>query len=245
MESLAIPIAGLEDNMHGCLWQPCILTLYNKHMSFILKLEHFLFLLSFTTPLELFTLIGSFVEEIIPPIPSSLITLSAGGILAARKSWWVMIIWLAIFSAIGKSLGATIIYFVAAKTQTALITRFGKYLKITEKDIESFSKRFGKGWKDDVTLFVLRSIPLVPSFTVSIGSGILRLNFKTYILATFFGTIIRDGILIGIGYAGLDVYKKISPWVDSSTTIIFSILLVIVLAGVYIFIKKKKHQHSV
>jgi membrane protein DedA with SNARE-associated domain len=214
-------------------------------MPFILKLEHLLFLLSFTTPLELFTLIGSFVEEIIPPIPSSLITLSAGGMLAARKSWWITILWLAMFSAIGKSLGATIIYFIAAKTQTALITRFGKYLKITEKDIESFSKRFGKGWRDDVTLFVLRSIPLVPSFTVSIGSGILRLNFKTYILATFFGTIIRDGILISIGYAGLDIYKKMAPWVDSTGTIIFSFLLIAVLISVYIFIKKRKHQNSV
>jgi membrane protein DedA with SNARE-associated domain len=214
-------------------------------MPFILKLEHLLFLLSFTTPLELFTLIGSFVEEIIPPIPSSLITLSAGGILAARKSWWVMILWLALFSAIGKSLGATLIYFIAAKTQTALITRFGKYLKITEKDIESFAKRFGKGWRDDVTLLVLRSIPLVPSFTISIGSGILRLNFRTYILATFFGTIIRDGILIAIGYAGLDIYKKMSPWVDSTATVIFSFALIAVIIGVYIFIKKRKHQNSV
>lgn len=209
-------------------------------MPFILKLEHLLFLLSFTTPLELFTLIGSFVEEIIPPIPSSLITLSAGGILAARKSWWISVLWLAIFSAIGKCLGAAIIYFIAAKTQTALITRYGKYLKITAKDIEAFSKRFGKGWRDDVTLLVLRSIPMVPSFTVSIGSGILRLNFRTYILATFFGTIVRDGILIAIGYAGLDIYKKMAPWIDSTTTVIFSFVLIGVLIGVYIFIKKKK-----
>jgi membrane protein DedA with SNARE-associated domain len=214
-------------------------------MPFILKLEHFLFLLSFTTPLELFTLIGSFIEEIIPPIPSSLITLSAGGILAARKSWWLTILWLAMFSAIGKCLGSIIIYFVAAKTQTALITRYGKYLKITEKDIESFSKRFGKGWKDDVTLFILRSIPLVPSFTVSIGSGILRLNVRTYLIATFFGTIIRDGILIAIGYAGLDIYKKMAPWIDSTATVIFSLLLIAVIVGVYLFIKKRKHQNSV
>jgi membrane protein DedA with SNARE-associated domain len=214
-------------------------TLYTIFMPFIIKLEHVLFLLSFTTPLELFSFIGSFVEEVIPPIPSSLVTVSAGSMLAARHSLWFYVIWLAIFSALGKCIGATIIYFLASKIESAVIPRYGKYFGISQAEIEKFSQRFGKGWKDDITIFILRSLPIVPSFTVSIGSGILKLNFRTYLIATFFGTIIRDGILIALGYAGIDVYKKVSHWFDATGIFVGCILVVGCIFLIYVVVKKK------
>lgn len=209
------------------------------------QLEGFLLELSKTIPLELFIFVGSFVEEIFPPIPSALITVTAGTILATRDFTWFYIIWLAMFGAIGKCIGASIIYYFSDKAEDLILVRFGKFIGVSHKQVEGLAKHFSGGWRDHVTLFVLRALPIMPSTPVSVVSGVLKLNFRTYLLQTFLGTIVRDSFFIYIGTLGIAVYGKFTPYLEKTEDVIkYGFVAAVILIFGYIIAKKYKDKIS-
>ena len=115
-------------------------------------------------------------------------------------------------------------------TETPGSTKFGKVLGVTHREIEAIGKRFGKGWKDDITLFVLRTLPILPSAPISVVSGIIKLNIRTYLVSTFFGIFIRNMIFISFGYFGLESYEYIIEGIENTESII-QIVIFIALGG--------------
>lgn len=160
-------------------------------------------------PLEIFVFIGSFLEEIIAPIPSPFIMGSAA-VAAVEKNyaWWSFFI-LAVIGSVGKTLASYVIYIIADKGEDVVLGRFGKYFKISHEQLEKIGSLFSKGWWDDVVLFFLRVLPLVPSFFLSIACGVLKINMKSFIITTFLGTIFRNILLLLIGMYG---WETIQNW---------------------------------
>lgn len=212
-------------------------------MEILKQFEIYVLALSKTVPLELFIFLGSFIEELFPPIPSALITVTAGSILAAREVSFVYIIWLAVFGAIGKCLASSIIYFVADKAEDLLLVKYGKFIGVSHKHVEGLSKYFTGGWKDHLTLFILRALPIMPSTPVSVMSGVIKIKFRTYIIQTFLGTIVRDAFFIYIGTLGVAVYGKFTPYLAKTEDLIkYGIVGVAILIFAYIIIKKYKDK---
>lgn len=212
-------------------------------MELFKQLEHLILELSKTLPLELFIFVGSFVEELIPPIPSALITITVGSILATRDANFFYIIWLAVFGAIGKCIGASVVYYVSDKMEDVVFGKFGKYIGVSHKQIQGLSKRFTGGHRDHITLFILRSLPIMPSTPVSIMSGVIKLNFKTYLLQTFLGTIVRDAFFIYLGTLGVAVYGSLIDHISRTEDLLkYGIVGGVILIFGYIIIKKYKDK---
>src|SRR5690606_6968465 len=105
-------------------------------------LIRFLEQLAEEVPVELFAFIGSFIEELIAPIPSPVVMTLAGTMVASNNSpfWYLFII--AVIASFGKTIGAIILYSIADKTEDVVLTRIGRYIGITHKQVDSIGSRF-------------------------------------------------------------------------------------------------------
>ncbi len=159
-------------------------------------------------PLPVFTAAGSLIEEIISPLPSQGIMLFAGSLARSAHAGQWMLFFMALTGAFGKTLGCYIYYFFADKIEDKIMPRFGKYFGITHEQLERVGKRLGKGWADDVALFLLRLIPAVPSSPVSVACGLIKLNIRTFLWTAFAGSFLRNWFYLLIGYFGWEAVRR-------------------------------------
>lgn len=192
-------------------------------------------------PLEIFTFIGSLIEEVIAPIPSPFIPMLAGTIAAAQNHvFWYLII-LSIIGAAGKTVGAWIVYFIADKAEDIVIGKFGKYLGVTHAEVEKLGKRFNGTWQDIGLLLFIRMLPIMPSTVISVCSGVIKIKLRTYIIATFFGTLIRDFFYLYVGYTGVDALRQMVEGFDSIESVIQALSAVAIVAGIgWVYWKRRK-----
>jgi len=200
-------------------------------------------LLSFadTLSIELFVFIASFIEEVVAPIPSPTVMVSAGSLAQIQDYALLGLIPLAVIGAAGKTLGALVVYGIADKAEDFVMERFGQFFNVTHEDVKHLGRRLGNGVKDYAIMIALRSFPLVPSVILSAGSGILKIPVRLFIVSTFVGTIIRDGIYLYAGYIGTTAFLSFIEQSDHVESYI-GIALLVVLFGIllrYLYKKKK------
>ncbi len=198
-------------------------------------------MLAGSTPLGVFVFVGSILEEIIAPIPSPLVMMLAGTLAHAQNHTLPYLLLLALLASFGKTIGSWFFYILADKTEDLVLTRFGKILGISHKEIEAIGKHFNGGWKDDVILFLLRAVPIMPTTLTSLVCGAIKLNIRTYLRATFFGYCVRSFIFLYLGYTGIATYDSLSGGlgsVESFIKIAFAFGLVVLL--VWVFYKRGK-----
>jgi membrane protein DedA with SNARE-associated domain len=200
-----------------------------------------------TLPLELFVFIASFIEEVVAPVPSSAVLLLTGSFAAIQERTLLELLPLAFLAALGKTLGAILVYFFADKIGAFTVPRFGKYFGISKEAITSFGEKITGGPRDYLLLIAFRALPIVPSSVVSIGCGLLKIPFKLFLITTLIGTIVRDIIFLYIGYRGTQVLNALATHttnIESLIQTIFLIFLVAVLAFFY-FRRKKSDKVSI
>ena len=172
----------------------------------------YLHFLSARLPLEWFCFIGSFVEEIVGPIPSPVILMTSGSIVFQRHYHWLYLIPLAIFASSGKTLASWVVYYIFDKAEDILLTKYGKLFGVSHKNVEKIGAYFNGTWKDDLIIFIFRAVPILPTTTISAASGIIKLDQKSFIRATFFGFLVRSIFLLYLGYAGIESFGLIKNW---------------------------------
>lgn len=212
-------------------------------MEIIEKLIDLLEQLAEHVPVELFAFVGSFIEELIAPIPSPVVMTLSGSMVAANNSpfWYLFVI--AVIAAIGKTLGAIILFIVADKTEDVVVSKFGRYVGITEGQIEKIGARFQGTARDYITLLVIRSTPIIPSAPISLLCGLIGLPRKLFVASTFFGTIVRDFIYLYIGYTGLGAAEEIIEGIEGASSII-TIILGLIGIGIFAYIVYRKYFSS-
>jgi membrane protein DedA with SNARE-associated domain len=194
------------------------------------------------TPLEIFVFMGMFVDEIFPPIPSLFMLIIAGAIAKTQNhSLLYLLVYLSLIGAAGKTLGAWFMYILGDKGEHFMVKHFGKAIGVSHREIEDLSSRLNKGWKDAVVLFLARAIPIFPTTPVSVICGILKIDIKTYIIASFAGTWIRSMFFLFVGYGGLMNYNNIgTSWTNAES--IAQIIFIALFIGAYVWYKKRKRQ---
>lgn len=191
-------------------------------------------------PLPLFIFIGSFLEEIITPIPASaILTVSGTLIPATLKFKFIYVIWLSFLSAVGKTAGCYLLYLLAEKIGYVVVDKYGKYFGIKRSDIDTISEKISKGRKDDVGIFLLRALPMVPTAPVSLACGLLKTKKKTYIISTFWGNFVRSIMYLNIGIFGVKALKLFGDRF-SSIEIILSIIAFMSLTALIPFLLLRK-----
>ncbi len=200
----------------------------------IVFLELWLRHLSEVVSLPWFVLIGSFVEEVISPIPSLLVMGTAGTIAFAQGMGISYLLFLSLSGNIGKTAGAYIYYVIGDKLEDMVVPRYGKYFGVTHREIERIGKKFTGGWQDALILFLLRVLPFLPTTPVSISCGILKMRLSEYITITFVANFIKDFVYLLVGYAGLSMLHRL--WRDINHIAFFFHVMITLGSIVFLFL---------
>lgn len=172
-------------------------------------------------PLEIFVFVGAFVEEVIAPIPSPFVMTLAGSVTAAQGNpfWYLFIV--AMIASAGKTLGGSVLYFIADKTEDIVLLNLSRYVGITHEEIERLGKRLSRGsWRDWAVLLGIRSAPIIASAPVSVICGFLKIRFRLFVITTFLGTIVRDFVYLYVGYTTLGATNSLTEGLSGLETII-------------------------
>lgn len=210
------------------------LSLRSMMLNFLVTIEQWVKTYATEVPLEWFVFIGSLFEEIVSLVPSPLIMGTAGSLaLIDDRSLWYLF-WLALIGNLGKTLGAWAYYAVGDKLEDILIKPLTKYFGVRHEEIENFGKRFtGHHWKDGGVLFLLRVIPFFPALPVSLAAGIIKMDVRIFLVATYAGNFFKDLFYLYAGYAGLaqlhTLWREMEPIrIGIDIIIVFTALIALV-----------------
>lgn len=192
-------------------------------------------------PLPVFVVIGGVIEEIIAPIPSPLVSTLAGSIASAQQLGIPYLLGLCALATLSKTVGAWIFYVIGDKLEDVAVPRFGKYIGVKHEDLERFGAHFKGTWKDELVLLLLRAIPVMPSTPISLLCGILKINLRTFFIATYIGFYLRNLTFMLFGYTGLAAAESLMQGLDTTETVLK--ILMVLAAGillVWLYWKRKK-----
>ena len=138
------------------------------------------------------------IENVFPPIPSEAVLPFAGALAAdGELSFWGAVA----AGTAGSVLGAVILYAVGYVAREAgvrrLVAAYGRYLFISEHDLDRAAGWFGR--YGEAVIFFGRLIPIIRSL-VSIPAGYTRMNPVRFLLYTTLGTALWSLLLTYTGW---------------------------------------------
>ena len=146
------------------------------------------------------------IESAAIPFPSELIMPLAGWLLIEAKGDSAWMLWMAAFyGALGNLLGSWVAYWISYKGGRPLLRKYGKYLLVTQREVnqaEDWFKKYG-----ELAVFASRMLPVVRTF-ISVPAGIARMNFWKFSFYTFVGSYPWS---LGLAYGG---FKLGENWED-------------------------------
>jgi membrane protein DedA with SNARE-associated domain len=162
-------------------------------------------------------------ESTLLPVPSEAVLPFAGYLIAQGQ----MNLWIALAAAtIGTITGAAISYAIGKYLGRAVVVRYGKYILVTEHDLD-----IAKSWFDkhgEKMIFICRFIPIV-RHVISIPAGTAQMHFKKFLLYTAIGGLLWNAFLIYIGLQlqkNWEVILQYSQWIDILAIIVIVIAII-------------------
>lgn len=182
-------------------------------------------------------IIGVLIETIIVPIPSPIILMSAGAILIYPNNIFTIIfsaLLISIIAGLTQTIASLVVYGPGYLIGKPFIDKFERYHGISWKEINDFNKRFENAKSQGIIIFLLRAIPIVPLSVISGVCGIIKIDYKKYLIWTFLGTIPRNFILALSGFYFINTYIELASQFDNIESLItITIILLIILAIVF------------
>ncbi len=165
-----------------------------------------------------------FLETIFPPIPSEVIMPVAGLAAAHGKLHF----WGVVASGTGGAMLGNIVWYLGARALgidrlQPFIERWGRWLGMTWPEVQR-----AEGWfRDNGTFFVFlgRMLPTVRSL-VSVPAGLLRMRFKTFVIASTIGTAGWTALLALAGLKLGENYKDIDKVIGPASNAILALLAI-------------------
>lgn len=197
--------------------------------------------------------LSTLLQEIIAPIPSPLVPLMAGFFLLPVDGVFLEIIWKTVFVialpvSLGITLGSLVVYGLGYIGGKIAVEKSKKWIGLSWKDLERIKNKLTSGSGDEVALFILRALPIVPGVAISGFCGMVRYPFKTFVTVTFFGAFSRALVLGIVGWSVGGVYAVYSGMISriENYILITFIIFVLFFFGRLYFLKKsaKKKEYQ-
>ena len=178
------------------------------------------------------------------PIPSEVTMPLAGWMLVQAKGGTAVQAFLlgGLWGAVGCTIGSVISYWLGAWGGRPLVERYGKWILVSEEDLENADKWFNR-WGDWAS-FLSRLLPIVRTF-ISFPAGVTRINFPRFTVFSFIGSFIWCGLLALGGFYLGEHWEELRSFMrpfDIPIAIVLFILL-----GWYVyhhFTKSKKSKEA-
>lgn len=184
------------------------------------------------------------LENVFPPIPSELVMPFAGFLVVCQEQPEIssacqrssFTLWGVILAGtVGSILGAIILYYFGYFANEAwirtFIRRFGRFLWVSEADLDkalNYFNRYG-----DSVIFFGRLVPLVRSL-ISIPAGMAGMPLPRFLFFTALGTAVWSGLLATAGYLLGQNWEKVLGWVEIYQNVFLGIVGVALLGLIFV-----------
>ena len=195
------------------------------------------------TNTSLTVFLGCILEQIIVPIPASLIVLSSTFLVLKGTSFSLaalgtLLIKIVIPASLGITLGSLVYYVLAYKLGMPFIERTSKYLGVSVEDVENVGKKVDESYYDELFIFLARCFPVIPSIAVNLFCGLIRYDLKKYLIITFLGSTVQ---ILGWGllawFSG-NIYLLLENKISDIGNIITVIIILVV--GYFLIMKRRE-----
>lgn len=178
------------------------------------------------------------LEELLLPVPSAFVVVGAGFLLVPQGLSLIQFLERILFvivipASIANTLGAIITYGIGYHGGQPMIKKFHVVLRVTWNDIMEMKKEFGKGWRLWLSIAGLRAIPFFPVAMLSLTAGVLRIDWKKFMLAVFSSALVRNFVLAVAGWYLGSFYSSLAGNLNTVEDILFAILIGIILFMIY------------
>ena len=178
------------------------------------------------------------IESACIPLPSEIIMPLAGWMLVESVGLGIEYIILAgLCGAIGNVFGSLIAYWVGKKGGVPILKRYGKYILISNHDLELANHWFDR--YGEWIAFVSRLVPAVRTF-ISLPAGIARMNLVKFSIYTFLGSFIWSLALAYGGYVLGQNWEEIRAVARPFDYLIVGAFIVLVIVFVWMRIKRRR-----
>jgi len=168
------------------------------------------------------------IESACIPFPSEVIMPLAGWILIKERGHGLEYLLLAgFYGALGNTIGSLVAYYAGAWGGRPLLERYGRYVLITPREIETADRWFSK--YGEITVLATRLMPVVRTF-ISLPAGIARMNVWRFTILTFIGAYPWSIALAWAGYALGENWERVG---DYLRPVSIPIAIVVLALGVY------------
>ena len=136
------------------------------------------------------------LESACMPVPSEIVMPFAGYLVydgSTNMSFWGVVL----AGSVGCTVGSIAAYAFGFYAGRPLILRYGKYILIRERHLETAEKWFEK--YGDKATFIARLLPVVRT-VISLPAGIAKMNFKKFVFYSFVGSVPWTLMLTYVGY---------------------------------------------
>ncbi|MCJ7422000.1 DedA family protein [Sphingomicrobium astaxanthinifaciens] len=173
---------------------------------------------------ELAVFLLMFLETVFPPIPSELI-MSLAGIRAGQGQMSLTAI---IVAGTAGAMAGNVFWYVIARWLgierfKPIIDRWGRWLTITWPEVERGRKWFAR--YGTFFVFLGRMLPTVRSL-VSIPAGMLKMRWRSFLIASTLGTAGWTALLAVAGYQLGSNFEEIDDFLGPISTAIVATLLI-------------------
>ena len=141
--------------------------------------------------------LAALLETIVPPIPTLAVFPTAGFLAYQQGIPLLGVVPMIILGAIGATIGTSAIYLVALKLGRAVLLRYLRYVKISEKKLERVEIWFEK--YGDKAVFLGRMVPVMREM-ISVPAGLLKMRIPKFVTYTFAGSCVWSAATILSGY---------------------------------------------
>ncbi len=186
---------------------------------------------------------GGFIEQIIVPIPSPIITMAGGAFLISHtlpifETIWQIFIKVSLPYTIGATLGTSLVFWTTHLGGKPLIDRFGKLIGISWNLIEKIKTDFKKTIKDELFILIACAIPVVPVSLVTAFCGGFRISAVKFYPIVFLALLIRATILGFVGFQMGEAFTKLAHGLDKIESVLTVIGAGLILG--FLYLKREK-----
>jgi membrane protein DedA with SNARE-associated domain len=172
------------------------------------------------------------IESACIPLPSEIIMPFSGYLVSTgRFNLWMV----SLAGAFGCLVGSTVAYWVGVWGGRPFLSRYGKYILISHKDLDTADRWFSE--YGDWAIFFSRLLPVIRTF-ISLPAGIARMNFTRFAIYTFVGSLPWCFALTYIGKVLGENWDKIKIYFQRADLLIAILFLVAIAFFIYRHIKK-------
>ena len=166
-------------------------------------------------------------ESMVLPVPSEAVMPFAGFTIAEGTLSWAGVI---ITATLGSIVGSLIGYAIGKFGGRPFVTRFGRYLLLDARDLESTDRFFQR--RGNVTILVSRFIPIIRHL-ISIPAGMGSMPLLPFCVFTIIGAGLWNSFLAGCGFLlrkNWATVLRYSHLIDIAVVVILAGLIVLYVA---------------